>query len=117
MLKVNSSSTGRGSDRRSRPFQISVVDTQGGIEADVEVGIGKARMAFLQLKNIWNFNVLSLKNKIRIFNTNVNAVLLYGARDMKDHSDYSKEDTDLCQHCLRGIVGVWLTEITSNEQL
>ena len=56
----------------------SVVDTQGGTEADVKARIGKARVAFLQLKNIWNSNVLSLKNKIRIFNTNVKAVLLYG---------------------------------------
>ena len=39
--------------------------------------IGKARVAFLQLKNIWKSNVLSLINKIRIFNTNVKAVLLY----------------------------------------
>ena len=31
----------------------SVVNTQGGIEADVKARIGKARMAFLQLKNIF----------------------------------------------------------------
>ena len=40
---------------------------QGGTEADVKAMIGKARVA----------NVLSpKKNKIRIFNTNVKAVLL-----------------------------------------
>ena len=56
----------------------SVVDTHGGIEADVKDGIDKARVAFLQLKNIWKSNVLSLKNTIRILNTNVKVVLLYG---------------------------------------
>ena len=57
----------------------SDVDTQGGTEADVKARIGEARVAFHQLKNNWHSNVLSLKYKIRIFNTNVKAVLLYGA--------------------------------------
>ena len=78
------SHTGRGSDRPLEEvdhftYLGSVVDTQGGTEADVKAMLVKARMAFLQLKNIWNSDVLSLKNKIRIFNTNVKAVLLYGA--------------------------------------
>ena len=34
------------------PYLSSVVDTQGGTEADVKVRIGKARVAFLELKNI-----------------------------------------------------------------
>ena len=59
---------------------VKVVDTHGWSEADVvKTRIGKARVAFLQLKNIWNYSALSLKNKIRIFNKNVKAVLLYGA--------------------------------------
>ena len=44
----------------------SVIDAQSGTEADVKARIGKATVAFLQLKNILNSNVLSLKNKIRI---------------------------------------------------
>ena len=38
-----------------------VVDIQGGTKADVKAGIGKARVAFLQLKNIWNSSILLLK--------------------------------------------------------
>ena len=58
----------------------SVFDTQGGTEADVKARVGKARVAFIQLKNIWNSNVISPKNKIKIFITNVKTVVLYGAR-------------------------------------
>ena len=47
----------------------SIVGTHGGTELDVMARIGKARVAFLQLENIWKSNVLSLKSKIRIFNT------------------------------------------------
>ncbi|VDP45069.1 unnamed protein product [Schistosoma margrebowiei] len=32
----------------------SIVDEQGGSDADVEARIGKARTAFPELKNIWN---------------------------------------------------------------
>ncbi|VDP76982.1 unnamed protein product, partial [Schistosoma mattheei] len=40
-------------------------------DADVKARIGKARAAYLQLKNIWNSKQLSTNTKIRIFNTNV----------------------------------------------
>ena len=58
--------TGRGSDGRGRPFHIyqgSVVDTEGGTEADVKARIGQAGLACLQLKNISKSNVISLKKK------------------------------------------------------
>ena len=54
-----------------------IVDTQDGTEANVKARIGKARVAFLQLENICTSSVLSLKNKIRIFNTNAKAVVVY----------------------------------------
>ncbi|VDO78084.1 unnamed protein product [Schistosoma margrebowiei] len=37
----------------------SIIDEQGGSDADVKARIGKARIAFLQLKNIWNSKQLS----------------------------------------------------------
>ncbi|VDP17093.1 unnamed protein product [Schistosoma margrebowiei] len=57
----------------------SIIDEQGGSDADIKARIGKARVAFLQLKNIWNSKQLSTNVKMRIFNTNDKAVLLYGA--------------------------------------
>ena len=52
----------------------SVVDTQGGTDADVRARIGKARAVFLQLKNVWSSKDLTLQTKIRIFNSNVKPV-------------------------------------------
>ncbi|KAK7114905.1 uncharacterized protein [Littorina saxatilis] len=34
----------------------SIVDKQGGTDVDVRVRIGKARAAFLQLKNVWGIS-------------------------------------------------------------
>ncbi|VDP20019.1 unnamed protein product [Schistosoma margrebowiei] len=60
----------------------SIIDEQGGSDADVKARIGKARTAFLQLKNIWNSKQLSTNIKVRIFNTKVKAVLLCGIAEV-----------------------------------
>ncbi|VDP68575.1 unnamed protein product [Schistosoma mattheei] len=57
----------------------SIIDEHGGSDADVKARIGKVRAACLQLKNIWNSKQLSTNTKVRIFNTNVKTVPLYGA--------------------------------------
>ncbi|VDP87381.1 unnamed protein product [Schistosoma mattheei] len=38
----------------------SLIDEQGGSDADVKARIGKTRAAYLQLKNIWNSKQLSV---------------------------------------------------------
>ncbi|VDO67049.1 unnamed protein product [Schistosoma margrebowiei] len=53
----------------------SIIDEHGGSDADVKARIGKARAAYLQLRNIWNSKQLSYNTKVRIFNTNVKTVL------------------------------------------
>ncbi|VDO78714.1 unnamed protein product [Schistosoma margrebowiei] len=57
----------------------SIIDEHGGSHEDVKARIGKARAAYLQLRNVWNPKQLSTNPKVRIFNTNVKTVLLYGA--------------------------------------
>ena len=56
----------------------SVVDHQGGTDRDVTARIGKTRSAFVMLKNIWASGGISMRTKLRIFNSNVKSVLLYG---------------------------------------
>ncbi|VDP29288.1 unnamed protein product [Schistosoma margrebowiei] len=57
----------------------SIIDEQGGSDADVKAWIGKARAAYLQLNNIWNSKQLSTNTKLRSLDTNVKIVLLYEA--------------------------------------
>ncbi|VDP00291.1 unnamed protein product [Schistosoma mattheei] len=56
----------------------SIIDERGGSDADVNGRISKARAAYLHLRNIWNSEQLSTNIKVRIFNTDVKTVLLYG---------------------------------------
>ena len=86
ILKVNTENT-RPNVLGDRPLEEvnsftylgSNVDQQGGTDADIRIRIGKARTAFHQLKNVWRSTVLSTKTKLRIFNSIVKSVLLYGA--------------------------------------
>ncbi|XP_061184944.1 uncharacterized protein LOC133192958 [Saccostrea echinata] len=57
----------------------SILDQQGRTEADIKARIGKARVAFLQLGNIWKTKGITTRTKVRLFNSNVKAVLLYGS--------------------------------------
>ncbi|VDO86255.1 unnamed protein product [Schistosoma margrebowiei] len=57
----------------------SIIDEHGGSDAYVKARISKARAACFQLTNIWNSKQLSTNTKIRIFNTNIKTILLYGA--------------------------------------
>ena len=56
----------------------SVIDKQGGADVDVAARIGKARVAFNMLKNIWASKEIRTQTKLRIFIANVKPVLLYG---------------------------------------
>ena len=54
----------------------SMVDQQGGTDQDVISRIGKARAAFVML--IWASGGISIRTELRIFNSSVKSVLLYG---------------------------------------
>ncbi|VDP43206.1 unnamed protein product [Schistosoma curassoni] len=66
-------------DLKTSTYLGSVIDEQGGSDAHVKARIGKARTAYLQLRNIWNSKQLSINTTVRILSTNVKTVLLYGA--------------------------------------
>ena len=95
----------------------STVDIQGGTDADVRTRVGKARMAFQQLRNVWVSRHLSKKLKIRIFNTMVKPVLLYGSETWRTTATNIKNIQSFINKCLRRILGVHWPEKISNLNL
>ena len=87
-LKINTKKTKWMSTGCKRNWQIriekidqfsyldSMIDEQGGADADVKTRIGKARQAFTSLKPIRRSKRISPKTKLRLFNSNVKTVLL-----------------------------------------
>ena len=85
----------------------SVVDIQGGTEADVKARIGKGRAVFLQLKNVWSSKDLTLQTKIRIFNSKVKHVLLlYGSETWRTTVATTKKLQTFINSCLRRILRI-----------
>uniref|UniRef100_A0A183JVL4 DUF6451 domain-containing protein n=1 Tax=Schistosoma curassoni TaxID=6186 RepID=A0A183JVL4_9TREM len=96
---------------------LSIIDGQGGSDADVKARIGKARVAFLQLKNIWNSKQLSTNMKVTIFNMNVKAVLLYGAETWRTTATTIKKVQVFINNCLRKILNIHWPDTISNSLL
>ncbi|XP_052249595.1 uncharacterized protein LOC127857220 [Dreissena polymorpha] len=61
----------------------SIFSKTGGTEEDINARIGNARHAFGTMSPVWNNRNIHWKTKIRLFNTNVKTVLLYGAEIWK----------------------------------
>ncbi|VDP21957.1 unnamed protein product [Schistosoma margrebowiei] len=102
-------------DLKTFTYLGSVIDEKGGSDADVKARIGKARAAYLQLRNIWNSKQLSTNTKVRIFNTNVKTVLLYGAETWRTTKTIIQKVQVLIISCLRKILQIRLPDTTSNN--
>ncbi|VDP28140.1 unnamed protein product [Schistosoma margrebowiei] len=93
----------------------SIIDEHGGSDADVKAQIRKARAAYLPLKNIQNSKQLSTNTKVRIFNTNVKTVLLYGAETWRTTKAIIQKIQVFINNCLRKLLGIrWPGTISNN---
>ena len=124
ILKTNSTSTERVTlngkpleEVQSFTYLGSVIDQQGGTVADVKARIGKARAAFIQLKKIWASRELSLTTKVRLFNTNVKSVLLYGAETWRTTKTTINKVQTFINGCLRRILHIRWPDTISNTNL
>ena len=57
----------------------SMVDLTGGSDRDIQGRSGEARAAFAILTPLWRSQVISRKTELRMFNTNVKSILLFGS--------------------------------------
>ena len=95
----------------------SIVDKLGGTDADIKARIGKARAAFIQLNNIWKSKEIGRDTKLRIFNSNVKAVLLYGAETWRTTKTNEHKVQTFVNTCLRRILNIHWPEKLSNVDL
>ena len=95
----------------------SIVDRQGGTDRDVTTRIGKARTAFVMLKNIWASKEISTRTKLRLFNSNVKSVLLYGCETWRTTKAIKQKIQTFFNTCLRRIYNIRWPEKIRNEDL
>nr|KAG5700998.1 hypothetical protein BaRGS_022709 [Batillaria attramentaria] len=95
----------------------SVVDGQGGTDRDVTARIGKARAAMVMLKNIWASKAVSIRTKLRIFNSNMKSVPLYGCETWRTTKTMQQKIQTFLNTCLRRIFNIRWPEKIRNEEL
>ena len=84
---------------------------------DVKNRIGKARHAFNISKTLWNSSSFSTRNKIRIFNTNVKSVLLYGSETCRATKTITRMLQTFINKCLIYILKTKWQDKTTNKEI
>ncbi|VDO51471.1 unnamed protein product [Schistosoma margrebowiei] len=95
----------------------SIIDEHGGFDEDVKARVGKAREAYLQLKNIGHSKRLPTNTKVRIFNTNVKTFLLYGAENWRTTNAIFQKIQVFINSCLRKMLRIRWPGTISNTLL
>ncbi|RUS86029.1 hypothetical protein EGW08_006183 [Elysia chlorotica] len=95
----------------------SIVSKDGGTDEDIGSRINKARHAFRTLRSVWSSSALAQHNKIRIFNSNVKSVLLYGSETWRTTKTNTQKLQTFINRCLRNILNIRWPEVISNQDL
>ena len=95
----------------------SKIDEHGGTDIDVQARINKARSAFACLNKIWQTKSMSSKTKLRLFNSNVLSVLLYGAETWFLNKSHESKLQTFINKCLRRIHQIYWPNTISNRDL
>lgn len=94
----------------------SVMERSGGCKKDIQTRITKAQHAFNALNKIWQTNEISETTKIKIFNSCIKSILLYGAETWKQDENTTKKLQTFVNKSLRKILKIyWPNKITNTE--
>ncbi|VDO84782.1 unnamed protein product [Schistosoma mattheei] len=88
-------------DVESFTYLKSIIDEQEGFDAVVNASIGKTRTVFPQSKNMCSSKQPSTNVKVRIFNMNVEIVLLYEAETWTTTTVIIQKCTSICKQLSR----------------
>ena len=95
----------------------SKITTDGDSAKDATARIRKASQTFAMLKPIWKSKQLRLETKLRLYNSNVLSVLLYGSGCWKLTAKLAHKLETFQNKCLRKILGVFWPNTITNEEL
>ena len=95
----------------------SKVTKEGGACDDMKSRLQKARNAFFALNQVWKSTIYSLKTKVKIFNSNVKSVLMYGSECWRITMGDIKKCEAFQNRCLRRILWIYWPNKISSQQL
>ncbi|XP_063404386.1 uncharacterized protein LOC134687857 [Mytilus trossulus] len=93
------------------------ISQDNGTSKNIMARINKARTSFCRLRTVWKTTSISRSTKIKIYNSNVKSVLLYGAESWRViKPDFSKLSS-FHNTCLRKICKFFWPKTISNKEL
>ncbi len=95
----------------------SLISKDNGAQKDIKARLGKAQGAFARLRPIWKSKQYSLKSKIRLYNSNVKSVLLYGSECWRVIQSDMRRIEAFHNRCLRRICCIFWPNQISNMDL
>ena len=93
------------------------VSKQRGCGDDIVNRICKARVSFMKLKQIWSSNIYTLRSKLRLFNTLVKPVVLYGSETWEINEGDNRKLNTFFFKCLRRILQIRWPYVVSNQDI
>ena len=88
------------------PHKRGIVSKKGGCDEDIRSRLGKARAQFNRMHGIWNSPIFSIKTKVRLFNTTVISVLIYGCDTWKMNEGDKRKLDSFRTNCLKKIMRI-----------
>jgi hypothetical protein len=95
----------------------AIMSTEDPTKKDIKRRLGLARTAFVQLNRIWKSSQISERTKIRLYNSNIKSVLLYGSETWRVTKTDMKALATFHHRCLRRICKVFWPNIISNNDI
>ena len=94
----------------------SKISQSGGTDEDIKARVKKARQAFAILRPVWRTTTISTNTKLRIFNSNVKSVLLYGSETWRVINTSSAKIQTFINGCLRQILHLrWFDRVPNTD--
>ena len=98
-------------------YRGSKMKKAGGTDEDIKTRIKKAQQAFAIQRPVWKSTAICVKTKLRVFNSNVKALLLYGSETWKVTANISKKIQTFVNKFLRQVLHLKCFDRVSNTVL
>lgn len=95
----------------------SIVAADDGSSKDITSRIFKAQGAFSILWKIWRSSSIATQTKLRLFDSNVKSVLLYGCETWSTSKALNKKLQVFVNKCLRKVLNIYWPNTISNVDL
>uniref|UniRef100_A0A034VWX2 LINE-1 reverse transcriptase-like protein n=1 Tax=Bactrocera dorsalis TaxID=27457 RepID=A0A034VWX2_BACDO len=95
----------------------SIISKNGGSTADIRNRISKGRAAFGMLDKVWRSTHISIRTKLKIFDSSVKSVVLYGCETWNIAANVLQSLQSFLNRCLRKILRIFWPKVISNANL